>query len=601
MRQRQFFFVVLIIMTLAIITFMSYNLHSTTKRHSPALANDLRRLAVDLSETQRSLVHLPLQFYKVGESIQLVKHLIKSVDGQWVQEDKVSNSPPSKKYVTKREVCPEKYMGKDSAYGFPFYRKGFEGENCTDFVPIDKLVTMVATSPKELSQEELQKLFEGIATYYPRVPVIFMLNKTFNFERLKKPSLNLSFTAFDDLMHGATWSKILKMVTTPYALFAPDIMYFTDDVNLERLVRVLSENRDTIIAGGSHKNQRGEWDNSCRQVQFRNWTAYFADGYYHSFNDCIACDVLLGPFMTKTKQLQDLGIDQKLHFGAFHDLFWRLKLKHPEKVVVSCPDVMFDTYEPEVPDEKYDALVKKWDVKKWVESNGRVRWYGCRRGTHNSKSSCGIPGKGFTVPPCDLENLADIVKFIMRECENTGIHCQLNAGTLLGAVKFKKILPWERDADVYFISDNYTAIQKLRPRFEAAGYTFKDTKGTECCTNGRRTSGIFLIYGNGWKVDFYGRPTLEAEILVANGQQPTKVMLAGQWVTATRNPGLVARNRYGPNMYHHVEHWSIVGNTHGDALYKSGVWNKCPKPGHTGCLNQFQTDGDRQFGDHFMT
>ena len=126
----------------------------------------------------------------------------------------------------------------------------------------------------------------------------------------------------------------------------------------------------------------------------------------------------------------------RLHFGAFQDIFWRLKLKHPEKVVASCPDVMFNIYEQEIPDEKYDALAQKWDVKKWVESNGQVRWYGCRRGghAHDSKSSCGIPATGLAVPPCDLENLADIVKFIMKECENAGIYCQLNAGTLLGNV-----------------------------------------------------------------------------------------------------------------------------------------------------------------------
>lgn len=386
-------------------------------------------------------------------------------------------------------------------------------------------------------------------------------------------------------------------------LFAPDITYFTDDVNLERLVRVLSENKDTIIIGGSHKNQRGEWDNSCRQVQFRNWTAYFADGYYHSFNDCLECDVLLGPFMAKTKKLQDLGIDEKLHFGAFQDLFWRLKLKHPEKVVASCPDVMFDTYEQEVPDEKYVHLTQKWDVKKWVESNGRVRWYGCRRGghAHDNKSSCGISATGLAVPPCDLENLADMVKFIMKECENAGIYCEVMEGSQLGAVKLKKVLPWERDADIQFLSENYTAIQKLRPRFEAAGYKFEDRKGTECCTDGRKTSGIFVIYRNGWGVDFYGRPKLESEMLVANGQQPTKVMFAGQWVTAMRNPGLSSRNRYGPNIYRHVEHWYYIGMKSGGMRYKSGVFTKCPKPGHIGCLNQLRPDGNLPSGDSFVT
>ena len=170
---------------------------------------------------------------------------------------------------------------------------------------------MIMTSPKELSPEKLRKVFEGVSTYYPSVPVIFVSNKTLKFRWLKEVRLRLTFMAFNDLTHGETWSKLLKMVATPYTLFAPDITYFTDDVNLERLVRVLSENRNVMIAGGSQKNQRGEWENSCRQVQFRNWTAYFEDGYHYSFNDCIRCDVLLGPFVAKTKELQDLGTDEK--------------------------------------------------------------------------------------------------------------------------------------------------------------------------------------------------------------------------------------------------------------------------------------------------
>ena len=101
------------------------------------------------------------------------------------------------------------------------------------------------------------------------------------------------------------------MVITPYVLLALDITHFPDDVNLERLVRVLCESRDTIIAGGSHKHQRGEWDKDCLQLKFRNWTAYFQDGYYYSFNDCIVCDVLKGPFLAKTRKLKELGFDEK--------------------------------------------------------------------------------------------------------------------------------------------------------------------------------------------------------------------------------------------------------------------------------------------------
>ena len=120
----------------------------------------------------------------------------------------------------------------------------------------------------------------------------------------------------------------------------------------------------------------------------------------------------------------------RLPFGVFQDLFWRLKLEHPERLVISCPDVMFNTYEREIPDNKYVALAEKWKVKKWVDSDGRVRWYGCRGG-HAKTSSCNRM-KGVAVPPCDLENLADAIKFVMKECENAGVYCEVHEGSVLG-------------------------------------------------------------------------------------------------------------------------------------------------------------------------
>ena len=76
------------------------------------------------------------------------------------------------------------------------------------------------------------------------------------------------------------------------------------------------------------------------------------------------------------------------------------------------------------------ALAEKWKVKKWVDSDGRVRWYGCRGG-HDKTSSCNRM-RGVAVPPCDLENLADAITFVMKECENAGVYCEVHEGSVLG-------------------------------------------------------------------------------------------------------------------------------------------------------------------------
>ena len=108
---------------------------------------------------------------------------------------------------------------------------------------------------------------------------------------------------------------------------------------------------------------------------------------------------------------------------------------------------------------------------------------------------------------------------------------------------------------------------------------------------------MILTFRNNWKIELVGESILESELLVANGQRPTKVMFAGQWMTAMRNPGLSARNRYGPNIYRHAQHWLDLRRGPW-GRYNSGSFTKCPLPGHTACLDQFPTDGNLQFSDY---
>uniref|UniRef100_A0A6P8J045 Uncharacterized protein LOC116305542 n=1 Tax=Actinia tenebrosa TaxID=6105 RepID=A0A6P8J045_ACTTE len=262
---------------------------------------------------------------------------------------------------------------------------------------------------------------------------------------------------------------------------------------------------------------------------------------------------------------------------------------------------MFNINTRKVDDESYVELAKKWDIKKWVESDGQVRWYGCRRGyRHNQGTSKCSLTKGLGNPPCELENLADAIKFIMRECEKAGLFCELQEGTLLGAVKFNKVLPWERDADITFLTANYTAFKNLmRPKLIEQGYslTTYDTS-VRCCLEGRQTGGQFLIGTPSFTIEMYGQYMMESEILAARGQPSTKINFAGEWVNVVRNPGLYARNRYGPNHFRHAEHWRDAGSATGWVFYRPSHFTKCPTPGHSACLDQYPADGNIQFSDY---
>ena len=282
-------------------------------KHSPKLVRDLKRLAVELSETQRSLTSSAMHYHRVGKHLELVHDIIKSLGAEIPNENKsIPNADSSpENSSSKMEVCPEKYMGTNHRYGGALQRKGYERVNCTEFVPINQLVTMLVVLHEKTSPEYQRQAFQGIAKYFPKITIVLASREKLSEDMVTKPQLNLKNIVTKDLTHGKTWSRLLQEVNTPYVLFAPDITHFTDDVNLERLIRVLSNNKETIIAGGSHKNQRAEWEKGCLQVTFRNWTAYFRGGYYHSFNDCVVCDVLSGPFVAKAEGLKQIGIDEK--------------------------------------------------------------------------------------------------------------------------------------------------------------------------------------------------------------------------------------------------------------------------------------------------
>ena len=158
-------FVLLAVLCILMIVLFTKELQKTRKRHALNLVNDLKSLAFELSETQRSLANSPLHFHRVGKNIKLLRGIIKSLGENLEYADKsvFGSGYSSSNSASKKEVCPEKFMGNDSLYGYPFYRKGFEGVNCTEFVPMNKLVTILITLPEERSVEEQHQVFQGIA------------------------------------------------------------------------------------------------------------------------------------------------------------------------------------------------------------------------------------------------------------------------------------------------------------------------------------------------------------------------------------------------------------------------------------------------------
>ena len=54
---------------------------------------------------------------------------------------------------------------------------------------------------------------------------------------------------------------------------------------------------------------------------------------------------------------------------------------------------------------------------------------------------------------------------LMDACEKTNTLCQLQEGTLLGAVKLETILPWERDCDISVLSSQFNNLTNYLEKY----------------------------------------------------------------------------------------------------------------------------------------
>ncbi|KAI8495433.1 hypothetical protein Bbelb_268880 [Branchiostoma belcheri] len=505
-----------------------------------------------------------------------------------IQTELQHPTPSVKTAPQKVDVCPDTFKG--STYGYPFFYTGWVRTNCTNAKSLESVVTIIMNFMYEDKSVDVVSILRNISVLYPAVEV----HVAADLKLPKDLAGNRNFTVHGDLAgetNAEIWYKLLLKVKTPYVLVTRGITRFTWDAQLEQAIHSASSFPVDFV-GSAFRTNNGHWNMGCQQSLLRNFTLSYKDGYDASIHECIYCDNLRGPFLARTNVLRQYKFPANYRHFVFEDVFLQVKElgKHQ---VVSCPDSMFFV-------KDYDALLRDkinfvpiastWGINKLHLAEGIEHIFSCSEANTPCRKM-----KGVAVSPCCLQTLADAVKFLMRTCEEEHIYCELQEGTMLGAVKLGKVLPWERDADITFLSGNYSAFKELRPKFEREGYKFVDLGQQWCCVDNRTAGGKFQIGVEGWTIEMYGQHLMDSEMMVARGQQPTKVLFDGMWVNVPTNPGLFARNRYGHEIYKHAQHWMTLGYESGWAKYDTSGFSPCPQPGHHGCLDQYATDGNLQF------
>ena len=211
-----------------------------------------------------------------------------------------------------QEVCPEKFVGKALNYGYPFFRKGFTTLNCSQFVLIEDLVTVVFDDvyTSEINPPAYERVLKGIHKYYPKMNVVYITKTKPGGVDAMKSDVKIVQVA-DGAKQGEMWDTAMHEVKTKYVMVAQHLTEFDDDINLKRLVRILSEQPDVTFVSAAYRTRDGHWDIGCLQSVYQNWTLTLQGGYYMSFWDCVVCDFTPGPWVARTNEILQLQFDRQ--------------------------------------------------------------------------------------------------------------------------------------------------------------------------------------------------------------------------------------------------------------------------------------------------
>ncbi|CAM1311603.1 Uncharacterised protein at_DN2433 [Pycnogonum litorale] len=471
-------------------------------------------------------------------------------------------------------VCNEVYDAKKRDY--PLFKHGWSTVSCNK--SLQAVLSIGLNVLENESTAYINKIILEINRRYPGMRVIIA-----GITRDKLGKVENSRLKFvHNIDKTSAWRRIMDECQTQFLLVAKNVSLLRlDEANLERLVRQLTQTT-LDIAGGSVRDNRGHWSIGCEQIRLKSYVLNYVGGYDYSLHSCVACDVISGPFVVNTNSLNNFDLDKSLINEAqqFEDFFIRRSRILKKSWV--CPDSMFfvERNREELISDKsfYREIGKKHDIAEVILSDGTLHYLECRQRQII---------KSLLNNPCIQRDLNDAILHVIKSCKMVSILCEISEGTVMGAVKFGKSLPWDVDADIV-VNVHGDKVEKFKKALEVNGYVLKRLPEIYMWVLKTKYNRIEMrIKSHNVWLDSYNYKK--------QGLPPTTVYFYGEWIPSPGNPGRAVRNRYGSEVFRHCEHWSVLKLKHGRASYTSGSFTKCTYPGHHACLDQYPADGVLQF------
>ena len=498
------------------------------------------------------------------------------------------------------DVCPEKYQG--SSVGYPYFaKKGWYTTNCTNAKAIHSVINIIVNTVAYSKEDEghVEKVLKGITETHPTVRV-HLATRSNNVIEAAKNYKNIEAAKVSDGKISKGWNMLISKVSTPYVLVARDVFHFTWLTQLERQIRVISQLPDVGVVGGAYRDLSGHWKASCLQTKLRNYVLEYQEGYYHSKNECMFCDYLQGPFVTKTEMFK---LDESLpNEVVFED--WFLSVVEDGNLVMTCPDAMYFTTDyyssfKRTGKNVWTPLAKKWELNRVILPEGVKHSFSCQ----DINFKCNNFAQNAILPVCCQELYADAVSFFKKFADERDIRFELDCGSVLGGVKFNGLIPWDLDGDFFVFSKEIHIFNKVETieYFQKNGYKLTGYQSPAKGEVYNHYNGYVKIQFNGFNIEVFGTgmPAMSNTVFLPQELQKhetfTKANIRGNWVDTKFSPGLYARNRYGREILKHSQSWRKVGLVHSYANYTPGSFEPCENPKHHACEQNFPGDGNIPF------
>ncbi|XP_050712042.1 uncharacterized protein LOC126996052 isoform X4 [Eriocheir sinensis] len=471
-------------------------------------------------------------------------------------------------------VCGEVYRGRDVDEAC---LQNYMQVKCDDAPPFKEVLTVIL-STKGWEAPRVRTVVQNIRKYYDLDVVVLSYGSGGDLGTLRGDGVSVRTLSADTSASSAINREVTK-VRTPFVLLADSLTHFVGNLcSLERLVRVLDHEGQAGVAAGSYRTLDGTWHHGCLLRRMENYQLAYASGYENSRHECMFCDDVVGPFVARTALLRKLPLRDEMESPAtLRD--WFISVHISGSLAVVCPDVMFFVDEaPAMTRQEWLQVAAKWAVQHVWPHNGEKLEFSCPELNMECVNLMKMVSS-FLVPPCCRDELRRELGLVQECGDELGLYVELQAGSLLGAVKTDGILPWDFDMDVMTDCKDQEAWME---------------KGTKCMAR-KGCSAVHMI-GNYWMttcnvsfVDVTCRPERLTPLPPELRGVPTRVNYNGRMIVVPPNPAMVARNYYGPEYLRHEVHWRYTGKD------KGLRWNRCAAPGFHACLENFPTDGNIKF------